>query len=91
MYRAIPVGNKLLSKKWADKEREIHMNKLREMKATVQIGEPTKFKHLKKKLKKTQMLEGKSFQFHWLDRYTEIERENRILLEKMTNIMQNNK
>ena len=64
MYRAIPVGNKLLSKKWADKEREIHMNKLREMKATVQIGEPTKFKHLKKKLKKTQMLEGKSFQFH---------------------------
>ena len=24
-----------------------------------------------------------------LDRYTEIERENRILLEKMTNIMQN--
>jgi len=26
-----------------------------------------------------------------VDRYTEIERENRILLEKMTNIMQNNK
>jgi len=24
-----------------------------------------------------------------IDRYTEIERENRILLEKMTNIMQN--
>jgi hypothetical protein len=26
-----------------------------------------------------------------IDRYTEIERENRILLEKMTNIMQNNR
>jgi hypothetical protein len=26
-----------------------------------------------------------------VDRYTEIERENRILLEKMTNIMQNNR
>lgn len=25
------------------------------------------------------------------DRYTEIERENRILLEKMTNIMANNR
>ena len=37
------------------------------------------------------MLEGKSFQNHSIDRYTEIERENRILLEKMTNIMQNNK
>ena len=29
MHRAIPVGNKLLQKKWADKEREIHMNKLK--------------------------------------------------------------
>lgn len=35
MYRAIPVGNKLLSKKWADKEREIHVNKLKDIKATV--------------------------------------------------------
>ena len=26
-----------------------------------------------------------------IDRYTEIERENRILLEKMTNIMQHNR
>ena len=60
MYRAIPVGNKLLSKKWADKEKEIHKNKLREIKATVEIREPAKFRHLKKKLKKTQMLEGKN-------------------------------
>ena len=57
MYRAIPSGNKLLQKKWADKEREIHENKLREMKATVEIREPAKFRHLKKKLKKNQMLE----------------------------------
>jgi len=49
------------------------------MKPTVEIREPSQFRHLKKKYKKTQMLE---------DRYTEIERENRILLEKMTNIMQ---
>ena len=59
MYRALPVGNKLLSRKWNDKEKEIHMRKLREMKATLDIKEPNKFRHLKKKLKKTQMLEGK--------------------------------
>ena len=33
MYRAIPAGNKLLQKKWMEKEREIHVNKLKEMKA----------------------------------------------------------
>ena len=59
MYRAIPTSNKLLQKKWADKEWEIHMNKLKEIKGTMDIKEPTAFKHLKKKLKKNQMLEGK--------------------------------
>ena len=53
MYRAIPCGNKLLSKKWSEKEKEIHKNKLKEIKATVEIREPTHFRHLKKKLKKT--------------------------------------
>lgn len=60
MYRAIPTSNKLLQKRWADKEREIHINKLRDIKPTVEIREPSQYKHLKKKLKKTQMLEGKS-------------------------------
>ena len=59
MYRAIPTSNKLLQKKWADKEREIHLAKLKEIKPTVEIREPSQFRHLKKKLKKTQMLEGK--------------------------------
>lgn len=58
MYRAIPCSSKLLSKKWSDKERAIHKNKLKEIKPTVQINEPTNFRHLKKKMKKTQMLEG---------------------------------
>ena len=57
MYRQKPVSNKLLSKKWANKEQEIHKSKLREIKATVEIKEPMQFRHLKKKLKKTQMLE----------------------------------
>jgi hypothetical protein len=53
MYRAIPTSNKLLQKKWADKERDIHLSKLREIKPTVEIREPSQYKHLKKKLKKT--------------------------------------
>lgn len=53
MYRAIPTSSKLLTKKWADKEKEIHKNKLKEIKPTVEIREPAKFRHLKKKLKKT--------------------------------------
>jgi len=55
------------------------MKNLQEIKGTVDMNAPPKFQHLKKKMKKTQMLE---------ERYTEIERENRILLEKMTNILQ---
>ena len=51
--------------------------------------EPTQFRHLKKKLKKFQMLEGRVILITaCAERYTEIERENRILLEKMTHIMQ---
>ena len=75
MYRGLPSGNKILSKKWQEKERRIHLKKLRNVKPTIDIRRPKHFKHLKSRAKKEQMLE---------DRYTEIERENRILLEKMT-------
>lgn len=79
MYRGLPSGNKILTKKWQEKERRIHMQKLRNVKPTIDLKKPKNFKHLKSRAKKEQMLE---------DRYTEIERENRILLEKMTSIMQ---
>ncbi len=55
----MPTGNKLLSKKWKEKEREIHQSKLREIKPTLDIREPAQFSHLQKKQKRTQMLEGK--------------------------------
>lgn len=79
MYRGLPSGNKILTRKWQEKERRIHMQKLRSVKPTIDLQKPKNFKHLKSRAKKEQMLE---------DRYTEIERENRILLEKMTSIMQ---
>lgn len=49
------------------------------MKPTFQIDKPKEFRYLAEKPKRQQMLE---------ERYTEIERENRILLEKMTSILQ---
>lgn len=41
MYRAIPVGSKLLQRKWDQKERDIHISKLREAKPSVDVREPT--------------------------------------------------
>lgn len=79
MFKGLPAGNKLLAKKWREKERKIHMQRLKSVKPTLDLQRPKTFKHLKSRAKKEQMLE---------DRYTEIERENRILLEKMTSIMQ---
>lgn len=60
MYRAIPSANKILSNKWQKNEHQIHMQNLQKIKGTVDMKEPPQFKHLKKKMKKTQMLEGKS-------------------------------
>ena len=79
----------------------MHLAKLQNIKAAVKTVPPKSHAHLKSKPKKNQMLEGKSYfllfnhfynaSFLWTERYTEIERENRILLEKMTNILQNPK
>ena len=78
MNRGVPVKNKVLTKKWAENVQRIHMLKLKNMHARVNSGRPAEFYHLKIKAKREQMLE---------DRFTEIERENRILLEKMSSIM----
>jgi hypothetical protein len=52
MYRAIPEGNKLLSRRWREKEREIHERKLQTIKHTVDAREPVQFSHIQKKAKK---------------------------------------
>jgi len=78
MHRAIPVSNRFLSKKWEERNQEVHMEKLRSMRPTVDANSPPVFAHTVKKAKREQLLE---------ERYTEIERENRLLLEKMSSIM----
>ena len=59
MYRAIPTSNKTLMSKWQMKDHQMHLDNLRRIKGTVDMKEPQQFKHLKKKMKKTQMMEGK--------------------------------
>lgn len=53
MYRAIPSANKILTNKWQDFDHAIHMKNLQKIRGTVDMREPPKFKHLKKKMKKT--------------------------------------
>jgi E3 ubiquitin-protein ligase TRIP12 len=78
--KAIPTLNKHTDSKYYQKCQDIHRKKLHSIKSTIDNTEPHRPSHLRKNLKKEQMKE---------ERYAEIERENRILLEKMSFIMQN--
>jgi len=79
MFWAPVTGNKILVKRQQLKERRIHIRKLWSIKPQIDSRRPTSYNHLAQKAKKEQQLE---------DWFTEIERENWILLEKMTSIMQ---
>lgn len=82
MYRSIPIGNKLCHKRNEERRYEQHREKLRTMTSTIDTTEPKalRFDHIRNNLKREQMLE---------ERYGEIDRENRILLQKMSDIMRN--
>jgi hypothetical protein len=77
--KAIPTLNKHTDAKYYQRCQEIHRSKLNTIKSSIDNSEPHRPTHLRKNLKKEQMKE---------ERYAEIERENRILLEKMSFIMQ---
>ncbi|CAK8987774.1 Sperm axonemal maintenance protein CFAP97D1 (CFAP97 domain-containing protein 1) [Durusdinium trenchii] len=80
MDKAIPCGSKICTKRIKAREQQMHRERVRNMKSTVDTGMPTvaTLEHVKVNLKKEQMME---------DRYTAIDRDNRILLKKMTEIM----
>lgn len=90
MYRAIPSANKILTKKWNEKAQARHLDTLRNIKSSIDKNPPKQPNHLVNKVKRHHLMEGKYLRRNLtdLERYTEIERENRILLEKMTNILQ---
>jgi len=79
MDRALLCGNRVCAKRAEHRRLEMHRNRLRSVRPLVDTSEPkaVQFDHVRMNLKKEQMLE---------ERYTEIDRENRILLKKMSNI-----
>lgn len=80
MHRAIPIGNKLCAKREQQRRHDFHRNQVKNMRPLVDTLEPKvcQFDHIRNNLKREQMLE---------ERYSEIDRENRILLQKMSDIM----
>ena len=59
MYRAQPKASKLLSAKWQEKDHQIHLAKLQNIKSAIKVQRPQEHAHLRSKPKKNQMLEGK--------------------------------
>ena len=79
--KAMPVGNRLCAQREQLRAQRLHRDKVTNMKGKVDNSCPETLgmKHLQNRLKKQALAE---------ERYAEIERENRCLVEKMTRIMQ---
>lgn len=80
MHRAVPTGSKVCARREHERRQELHRSRVRNTKPLVDTTEPltAQFDHVRINLKKEQQLE---------ERYTEIDRENRILLGKMSTIV----
>merc|ERR1712062_198444 len=82
MHRAYqPItaaNNKLLKKRWDQRSYDLHRSKVHGSKAVIDNGAPQTYMHIHLKLKKLQVEE---------ERLAVVERDNRILLEKMSWIM----
>ena len=60
MYRAQSKMKKTLQEKWNSRLTDMHMDRLTNAKPRIDMKNPFQFKHLYKKCKKEQLLEGKS-------------------------------
>lgn len=69
----------MAARKYDEYCQRLHKKRIRSMKACIDNKAPKRPTHMKKNLKREQMME---------ERYATIERENRLLLEKMSAIMQ---
>ncbi|XP_064615383.1 sperm axonemal maintenance protein CFAP97D1-like [Liolophura sinensis] len=78
-YQSIlPCHNKLLQMRWDQTYYNEHRRKVKEVRSVIDTKAPATYMHLHLKLKKLQLQE---------ERLATIERDNRILLEKMNCIM----
>merc|ERR1711892_1329342 len=82
MHRAYqPItaaNNKLLKKRWDQRSYDLHRSKVANSKSVIDSQPPDTYMHIHLKLKKLQVEE---------ERLAVVERDNRILLEKMSWIM----
>eukprot|EP00283_Hemiselmis_rufescens_P024790 CAMPEP_0173437744 /NCGR_PEP_ID=MMETSP1357-20121228/18305_1 /TAXON_ID=77926 /ORGANISM="Hemiselmis rufescens, Strain PCC563" /LENGTH=205 /DNA_ID=CAMNT_0014402945 /DNA_START=93 /DNA_END=707 /DNA_ORIENTATION=+ len=76
--KSMPRLNKHLDDKWVKHCQRLHKQRLKQMKPAIDNKPPPKFVHLAQNLKKQQMDE---------ERYSQIERDNYLLLDKMSYIM----
>lgn len=53
-----PTANKLLSKRWEEHARQLHLKKLRNAKPTIDNGAPKVYPHLEMRLKRLQIEQG---------------------------------
>mmetsp|Transcript_27786 Transcript_27786/g.55539 ORF Transcript_27786/g.55539 Transcript_27786/m.55539 type:complete len:184 (-) Transcript_27786:66-617(-) len=79
--RAMPTLNRITDGRSRQRNQELHRRKLQSMRPSIDNRAPPRHSHLRRNLKKEKMME---------ERFATIERENRILLEKMSYIMQHN-
>ena len=78
MYRAEASANKTLTKKWRRRNHARHRARLSSVRSRIDNSPPRPYAHLHVNLKKLQTEE---------ERMSQIERDNRILLNKMSRIM----
>ena len=76
MYGGIPKGKKVIQRREEEKKRENHLERLRNVRPSTTAYEEA-----------PRMLNHGKRQMQMEDRFTEIERENRLLLEKITTNM----
>mmetsp|Transcript_15910 Transcript_15910/g.40213 ORF Transcript_15910/g.40213 Transcript_15910/m.40213 type:complete len:223 (+) Transcript_15910:207-875(+) len=76
--QANPCSNKFLYQKDIEHRQKMHKARMNRMKPAIDNKPPKKPSHLTNNKKREQMME---------DRFVRIERENRLLLEKMSHIM----
>jgi len=82
MYRAEKVGSKACTERVRKREHDMHKQRIKGMRPQIDTTQPETMHldHLRNNLKREQLLE---------ERYYEVDRENRILLQKMSDIMRN--
>ncbi|KAJ3389227.1 hypothetical protein HDU84_008965 [Entophlyctis sp. JEL0112] len=96
-----PTCNYILAKRWEEKTMQLHKSRLKQAKPSIDNSPPKVYPHLEMRLKGVQIEEGElkkehSFRtFHWskssitTERLHDVERQNRILLKRISFQMTN--